>query len=363
MSAVDGDLDEIVDRLTTVGLVQWGEPLALSSATVDHLVSTAAHQGLVCLLGAATDLGHIVLAGDDTVRVRDAWGEVLARVVQLDALLLEVTDCLAAAGIATRVLKGAAVAMLDEFDPAWRSYNDVDVLVPHDQLLHAVDALATLGLRPITFPVSRRWAGRYAKSITLHHPSGAQVDLHRMLATGPFGTRVRAGCLFEHGRSLTIGDRQLTALSDTHRLLHACYHAMLGGVSGPRHRRDILLLSASTTPESVAAQAGDGWSLTVVHAALTWAHGSSAAVPSPAWAEWLATMPVDPSDAEMLANAGGSFHQSARAQLRAAKGPVAKVRFAAALVWPSRAHLRDRGQTRRQHLLRLLRAGRPGERR
>jgi hypothetical protein len=359
VSAAADDLDQIIDRLTTVGLVKWGEPVALSSATVDHLVSTAAHQGLVCLLGAAMELGHLVLADDDTVRVRDAWGDVLARVVQLDALLLEVTDCLAAARVDTRVLKGAAVATLDEFDPAWRSYNDVDVLVPPDQLLHAVDALAALDLRPITFPVSRRWAGRYAKSITLHHPGGAQVDLHRMLATGPFGTRLRAGCLFADGRPLAVGGRQLTALSDAHRFLHACYHAMLGGVQGPRHRRDILLLAQTTSPESIVAQTADGWSLTLVHSALTWAYGTSAEPPH-AWAEWLATHPLDPTEAALVASSGGSFHESARAQLRAARGPLAKLRYGAALVWPSRAHLRDRGQTRRQHLLRLLRTGRRG---
>lgn len=356
------DLDEVVGRLSTLGLVEWGAPRELGSALVDHLLSTAAHEGLVCLLGAAADTGHIELGPDDALRVRTAWGEVLARAVQLDGLLLEVCECLAAAGVAARVLKGAAVAMLDELDPAWRSYNDVDVLVPSDQLLAAVDALAVLGLRPITFPVSRRWAGRFAKSLTLQHTSGAQVDLHRMLAAGPFGTRVRAASLFDDGHPLVVGGVELTALSDPHRFLHACYHAALGGVRGPRHRRDLLLLAATVPPASLAAHVADGWSLTVVHAAMSWAGESPAGALPGEWSQWLDTQPIDPADTALLPAPGDTFRDSARAQLRAAGGPVAKVRYGAALVWPTRAHLHDRGQTRRQHLLRLLRGGpSPGE--
>jgi len=354
------DAGAIADRLTTLGLVEWAEPVGLSAADVDAILSSA-HEGLVCLLGAAIESGLVEVDAASGDLVATAWAELMARAVQLDGLLLEVTAGLHAGGITNRVLKGVAVATLDEHDPSWRSYNDVDVLVPPTLLLDAVDVLASLGLSAVIPPVSRRWAGRYAKSITLIHPSGAQVDLHRMLATGPFGSRVRAECLFDQSRAFEVGETSIHALSDPHRLLHACYHAALGGVQGARHRRDLLLLTRSVSTTQVEAQFVDGWSPTVVATALRWAAGAPSALPDD-WTRWLASVMADANDDELLASYEGSFRDGARAQLQAASGPMEKARFAAALVWPSRAHLAARGQSRLQHLRRLVRARRFGDR-
>lgn len=341
----------VVDRLATLGLLPWPEPLALTAADVSALCSTAPHEGLVALLGAALELG-VVDADDAAVSVVSTeWAERMAWCVQLDTVLLGIGELLAGAGIDMRVLKGVAIATLDEPDAAWRSYGDVDVLVPADRFLDAVDVLATAGWRPAVPPVSRRWLGAYAKSVTLVDGSGVQVDLHRMLAAGVLGTRVRMAAVLAERQPFTVGGATFHALAPVHRFLHACYHAVLGGVAGARHRRDVLLLAHQVVPTEVEARLGEGWSGAVVVKALRWA-GAGGGLPE-AWADWTRTYVVDPADRSQLADSLGSFRDGAAAHVRAIAGPVAKVRYLAALVWPTRGHLAARGRSRPQHLRRL----------
>jgi len=220
-------------------------------------------------------------------------------------------------------------------------------------LLSAVDALDAIGLQPIAAPVSRRWAGRNSKSLTLLHESGMQVDVHRMLAAGPFGVRIRPGCLFEQAQPLEVGGVSLTALSGAQRFLHACYHATLGGVPGPRHRRDVLLLANTNAPIAVDPHFADGWSQAVVAAALQWADEGVGALGAD-WTAWLARRTVDPADDALIAAYGGSFRDIAKAELRATSGTLAKVQYVAALAWPSNDNLVSRGKTRWQHVRGLV---------
>ena len=352
------NVEAIIARLTTLGLVPWGEPVDLTAGRVSEIRSMARHEGLVCLLGAAIERKLVRVDPVSERLVADAWIELMAAAVQLDGLLLSVHAALAGAGVPMRVLKGVATATLDEIEPTWRSYNDVDVLVPSDRLLHAVDSLVAHGMQPLAEPVSRSWAGRYAKSITLTHESGAQVDVHRMLAAGPFGSQLGSKVLFAGGRSLRVGDTTVVALSDAQRFLHACYHAALGGVRGARHRRDVLLLARSVRPIDVADLFGRGWSSAVVIAALQWA-GEGAGALTDEWAAWLQSVRPQAAEAALLAAYGGSFRDIALAELHATKGPLAKSRYAAALVWPSRQNLAARGHSRWQHLRRLAGAGSP----
>ena len=343
----------LVDRLATLGHAAWGAPVTLDAAQVQVLLASRPHEGVVCLLGAAVEQGLIETEAQSAELISGAWSELMASAVQLDMLLLQVAATLTAVRIDTRVLKGVANATLDEVDPSWRSYNDVDVLVPSGKLLAAVDALRAIGLQPIAAPVGRRWAASHAKSLTLTHASGMQVDVHRMLAAGPFGSRLRAGCLFENGRPFEVGGVSLTALSDTQRFLHACYHAALGGAPGTRHRRDLLLLAKANLPTATEAHFVDGWSPSVVAAALKWADAGVGALGAE-WTAWLECMTSDPADDALLAAYGGSFRDIAKAELRATSGFIAKAQYAAALVWPSRANLVARGVSRRQHLRGLV---------
>lgn len=342
------DLD---DRLVTLGLGADGgsrEPLRLTPAEVAALVTRPPHHGLAALLGAAVDTGDVrvdVATAEEMVR---AWAVAMARCVELDGLLLDVCAALAAAGIPTRVLKGVAVASLDEPDPAWRSYQDVDVLVPADRLMAAADALAPLGLTPAVPPVRRNWADRYAKSITLRHHSGMEVDLHRRLAGGPLGARLHPDALFGPGVPVAVGSVTLTALGDAQRFLHACYHAVLGGTRGPRHRRDILLLATRVNPAEVEAHWEEGWDRGVVAAALRWAAGDTGVLPDE-WSAWCTRHAADTPGHD----AAPGFQAQARGELRLQRGLRAKFAYVWPLVWPAPDHLRARRRSRFGHLRRL----------
>lgn len=344
---------DLIDRLVLLGLAPAGEPVVVEASTVADLLAVAPHEGLVALLGAAIDEGAVVVDDASRSAVGAAWAEAMARCVQLDTLLRSVSQQLSVAGIDHRVLKGAAVASLDEVQPAWRTYSDVDVLVPGGSLMAAARSLAALQLRPLVAPVSERWAQRYAKSLTLVGADGAQVDLHRQLTPGVFGERVASSALFGGSEAVAVGDAVVPALARPHRFLHACYHASLGGVRGARHRRDILLLARSVRVAEVAALWGEGWSPTVVADALQFASPHGVGL-SDEWAEWQRTLEPSAADAALLATYAGSFGDQAGAAMRA-RGPWAAAQYAWPLLWPSRAHLRSRGRSRREHLASLLR--------
>lgn len=350
----------VPERLETLGLVPWGDPLELPPAEVTRLVASASHTGLVALLGAALDLGAVVgeagtqEAGAVRAIVREEWTDRLATVVAHDALLVDAVDHLEGHGIPTRALKGAALAHLDEFDPSWRTYGDADVLVPDDHLMDAVDALGELGLVPLLPPVRRRWADRFAKGVTLRADDGRHLDLHRTLAAGPFGDRLDSSALFADGTPFDVGGTTIIALAAANRFAHACYHAALSATCSHRHRRDVALLAAKVRPADLPVVADVGWSTTVIAAAVE-SVTDAGAMPSD-WVEWSAGAARSRDDERLIVAARASFATAARASIRDGRGPVDTTRYLSGLIWPQRAHLQARGLTRGRHLSSLLRS-------
>ena len=349
----------VVERLETLGLVPWAQPIGLSPDEVRRLVGSASHTGLVALLGAAIDLGLVVCearahagaARDVEETVRTVWADRLATVVAHDALLVAAITHLERNGIPARVLKGAALAHLDEIDPSWRTYGDADVLVPDDRLSEAMEVLGELGMSPLLPPVRRWWADRYAKGITLQTADGRHLDLHRTLAAGPLGDRVHSSWLFADGTPVEVGGHTLTALSDTNRFAHACYHAALSATCSHRHRRDVALLARTVRPDDLVGVASAGWSTTVIAAALEIA-AAAGGVPSD-WLEWIADQERSRDDEVLLVAARTSFATAARVSI-GHRGPIDVARYVAGLAWPQRAHLEARGLTRRGHLRSMI---------
>jgi hypothetical protein len=181
--------------------------------------------------------GHLVQAlvdgafPADDVQVNEAaavHARAMADALVLEDKLIAAVDQLAQRGVATRVLKGPAAAHLDYPDPALRSFGDIDLLVRSADFDAAVAALAANGYRR-RFPEPRPgFDRRFGKGATLWNSAGREVDLHRTLAFGPFGLRIRLDDLWAPGVAFTVGGRELTALPAELRLLHACYHTALG---------------------------------------------------------------------------------------------------------------------------------------
>jgi len=162
---------------------------------------------------------------DDTLRCKAQSLMVRPR---LRSALLEP---LAAAGVETMLIKGAALA--DRYpEPGLRPMDDVDVLVRSDQHRDAVDALHRAGWR-----ATRRQGPEYSASLA--HPSmpGLPVDLHRELAVPSEAVfRFAASDLWEASRTVSVFGAPTSVPSPEVELLLLATHA-----GKPYHNFDRLL--------------------------------------------------------------------------------------------------------------------------
>lgn len=80
------------------------------------------------------------------------------------------------AGIETLVVKGASLALLSYGDVGVRPMDDVDVLVPVERAIDAIDVLSAIGWKP-DHDDPPAWT-RVHHSLGFAGPSGGEVDLH-----------------------------------------------------------------------------------------------------------------------------------------------------------------------------------------
>jgi hypothetical protein len=331
------------------------QPITLDEHEATQLASELEPGQLWGLALAAMARGELVVPGPTRDHARTRHHQGLVHVATLDLALVEAGAALRRAGLAARVLKGPAVALLDEVVPAWRCYGDLAVLVPEGTLLEAAATLEAIGYRAVQVPVRRQWARRYAKSLTMAHRSGVEIDLHQMLAAGPFGRRIHSAALFDRGETFVLGGHPFVALDRVQRFLHACYHAVLGGQPNIRHARDVAVTAQGLQPLDLVGHERDGWSMTVTARAIQWAQQALDGGFDAAWTTWARTRPVDADDLADLAAYGGSFAALARADAQALPGWGNKARYVAGLAVPEPAYLAWRGEDRVGRLRRLTR--------
>ncbi len=244
---------------------------------------------------------------DPTPEGADALAEAHARLVHRDLalereLLVSLEEWEVDA-VHARVLKGVAVAHLDEVDPSLRSFGDVDLLVRAADVDAVVGRAVALGAVR-SYPEPRPgFDRRFGKGVNLVRPSGLSIDLHRSLALGPFGLAIRADDLFGSSQSFTLAGTRLRALDRVHRWLHACYHAALGSATPPLvSLRDVALtLPVDRRATEAALATAHTWRgelvvaeavrLTVAtlaldpdaHPVFRWAHAASAPARAERW--------------------------------------------------------------------------------
>ena len=197
-------------------------------AAWDRLFERAVDERAVPLLANAVDTGLVAATAEQERMLGAAHADLMASCVVLERAALELAEHYTRAGVEFRLLKGAAVAHLDYPDPSWRAFGDVDVLVTGAGYDAAIAVLEGLGGRRRSAEVRAGFDRRFGKGVCMLMPSGVQVDIHRTLATGPFGLTVDLDSLFSGSDSVTVGGRALPVLSREHRFLHACFHAALG---------------------------------------------------------------------------------------------------------------------------------------
>ena len=143
------------------------------------------------------------------------------------------------AGIEFRLLKGSSLPWIDYPDPQLRPTSDLDVLVPGDDLARAAEVVEALGGTLVNPEPAPGYARHVFKGLTVRLDSGLEVDLHRILAWGPFGVRVPEADLWSPGRTVDRLGRTATTLDADRTLVHLAGHLMLLGAVRASEVRDV----------------------------------------------------------------------------------------------------------------------------
>jgi hypothetical protein len=284
----------------------------------------------------------------------------LLRCLRLEQRLLDLDDWWAEAGVSFVVLKGPAVAHLDLVDPSQRVWSDIDVLVPEAMVDRAVAALGRRGLHRVFAEVRPGFDRRFTKSVQFRCPDRIEIDLHRSLADGAFGFRLPLDHLHAQAVPLPLGGTTLRALSPPARMLHSCYHAVVGSLRPTlANIREIAayLCSPRLAPSAVADEARRWRGEAVLAAALALAVDRLAfELPAP-WRSWADRLELPARDTVLVRRMQGGGPGLAGHKLDV----VAELDhwrdrawFLAGSAFPSAAYLRSQGLGRGERLRRWL---------
>ena len=222
----------ILAVVATYGLLGSSHELPdhpLGDAEFDALLAGAIEQRLTGALTSSIASGRLPATDAQAAQASEAHFDALCRCLELESALLHVVATLNDAGIESRVLKGSATAHLDYPDPALRTFVDLDILVRSEDIEQATRLMVERGYNRQVAEIRPGFDRRFGKGCTLTSPSGHELDLHRTFVTGPFGLTLRLDDLWSNATPWMLADgHQLLALGREQRLLHACYHAVLG---------------------------------------------------------------------------------------------------------------------------------------
>jgi putative nucleotidyltransferase-like protein len=295
----------------------------------------------------------------ETMQVR-----ALAGALVLERLLLDTVTQLEQRGVPVRALKGSAVAHLDYPDPSLRAFGDIDLMVPGGRFDDAVAVLVEQGHRR-AYPQPRPgFDRRFSKGASFRTSDGLEVDLHRTFTMGPYGVRLDLDRVWERCERFDLGREKLCALGPEERLLHACYHAILGETS-PRLTplRDIAQMALTRQLD-----------LPRLHALIRASHGEPVVAKAirAAWSElhiadvtalsaWAQTYRTDPHAAADLATygAGSSYATKSIAAIRSLPTMRDRASFLYALLVPTSSYVVNRHAGRMSRLYKAFRQRRP----
>jgi Uncharacterised nucleotidyltransferase len=203
----------------------------------EHLDSVMA-QGLAGLFSASAAAGVVEIDAHMAGRLQRQLDAEAIRAVQLEGELIRLARVLEHLGAV--VLKGPVLAHAAYPDPLLRPFTDLDVLVPGDRVAHAISVFATYGYERTQPEPVPGYDARVGKAVTLRHPGGVVVDLHRTLASGNAGEGIDVHELLAARRLVAIGSHTVPAPSWEAHLVECALHAVVGdGLARPLSLRDI----------------------------------------------------------------------------------------------------------------------------
>jgi hypothetical protein len=222
--------------------VAIGEPPA---ADWEQLRGRIVANRLTGLAVASWGAGTLLLSEAQAEDLLERHREAMVWSLLLEQRLLRIRDRFVSDDIPFVVLKGPAVAHTAYPDPSWRSFADLDLLVPAGYLRRACSSLRVMGFSRLSPELRRGFDERFGKAITHRGPDRIDVDLHRTLAAGPFGVRIDAHVLHTSTDTFELAGTTMRRLDDTGLLLHSCIHAALGDDPPSLHAiRDVVQTAA-----------------------------------------------------------------------------------------------------------------------
>jgi hypothetical protein len=334
------------------------EPVVVDRETWRWVGPPLTRERLTGLAVLALVDGDLVLDPGDVEDLADRDRQVQAQALRAERLTLDLCAELDAAGLPHIVLKGPAFAHSLYPGPATRPFVDVDLLVPAHALATVVARCERGGATRLLPELRRGFDRRFAKSVTLRHPSGVDIDLHRTLTLGPLTHLVRIEDLWaEPDSTEVLPGRRIPTLHPDLAFLHACLHATTGEPTRWLTVRDVVETERHADLERCAEIARRWTATAVVVAAVASARERDFPTVDrlDPWAAGL-----EPTAAERRVGAAYSTprHDSRRlvaAGVRYVRGPLAKLAFARALALPSGANRRGRHRSVGDQARRILR--------
>ena len=247
-STLRDTLTETSDHPVLVAAVRYGlgspiPPVVLDASAAEAVFAHARFHHLSGFLATAVAAGVVVGDNDNLwSALRRQWHDELLMCVRLEALAVRTGELLDAGGIRWRLTKGAALAYLDYPVPAIRTFGDIDLVIHPADWSTAFGLLSANGYHRETPTLPGNYDDRYGKGATLTTVDALEVDLHRRFAIGRFGVTVRTEAVFASSDTIHLAGRTIPVFDPPGRLLHACFHAALGGFPGLRAFRDVAQL-------------------------------------------------------------------------------------------------------------------------
>jgi Uncharacterised nucleotidyltransferase len=209
-------------------------------------------QGLAGLFSASAAAGMIDIDAEIAGRLQRQLDAEAIRAVQLEGELIRLAPALEHLGAV--VLKGAVLAHAAYPDPLLRPFTDLDVLVPGAGVPHAISVFATYGYQRTRPEPAPGYDTSVGKAVTLRHPGGVVIDLHRTLVAGNAGDGIDVYELLAARRHIPIGSHTVPAPSWEAHLVECALHAVVGdGLARPLSLRDIAEVAHHPSLEPVAA--------------------------------------------------------------------------------------------------------------
>ena len=341
--------DDVAVAVAATGLPGVDPPLPSGPLNDDDwidLLEVVNRERIWGLLSGAVSSGRLPATNRQIERATARHRLAMESVLELEAMTVQTFDEFTEAGLDLRLLKGSAVAHLDEIDPSLRCFNDTDLLIRGRDVATAVDLLSRRGYRRDLPERRPGFDRRFGKEVTMSGPNGREIDLHRTLAVGSFGLMIEEKDLWSASEPVLLAGRAVPALDGSRRLLHAAYGAVLGD---PVPRlvllRDIGLLLAGRIDHEDARRVAERWGGSVVLAtAVSLAAARFGAVEWPLQ-RWAAEFEPTERDRRRLAayrSQGGTNTRVLLSGIGAPMGIEARVAYLRALLLPSMSYRRAR---------------------